>query len=338
MNELFTKPLTLSREIYPGIHRITLPLPGKKPGPVNVYLFVGDTITLLDTGTSRSVGLLEKALAQLDIDFKDIDRIVLTHGHLDHYGAARKIKQAAKSSVELVAPAEDVRGVEKGSDAPAKSIAYFLKVMGVPPVFNPFMRAVFFVFGFLADNCRVDSVIEDGHCLTMGKYEARVIATPGHTRGSVCLFLENDRILFSGDHILKHITPNALPMLGKKPGLPVRKSQMEFYDSIAKIEALAPLKVYPGHGKSITNLAKTAAMYKRTFKERQERIFLMIRPENETVFVIAKRLFPDIACTLRYPLEIYLAISEVYTHLQVLEDKGRLFLSLENNRLRVRKV
>ncbi|MBN1498458.1 MAG: MBL fold metallo-hydrolase, partial [Spirochaetes bacterium] len=76
-------------EIYPGIFRIILPLAGTKPGPVNAYLFTGKPVTLIDTGTLKSAPVLERELGAIGLTFADIDQIVLTHGHIDHYGAAR---------------------------------------------------------------------------------------------------------------------------------------------------------------------------------------------------------------------------------------------------------
>ena len=80
-----------SQEVHPDIFRITLPLYGEKPGPVNSYLFIGDTITLLDVGSAFSTKQLKRALSEHNIKFSDIDQIILSHGHPDHYGAARKI-------------------------------------------------------------------------------------------------------------------------------------------------------------------------------------------------------------------------------------------------------
>lgn len=78
-------------EILPGVYRIILPLAGEKPGPINVYLFTGDPVTIIDTGTLKSVPVLARELAGLGMSFADIEQVVLTHGHIDHYGGAASI-------------------------------------------------------------------------------------------------------------------------------------------------------------------------------------------------------------------------------------------------------
>ena len=69
-----------SVEVLPDVFCIRLPLPGRKPGPVNVYLFKGRKNTLIDTGMAQTAGILKKALAEHHLGFADIDtKIGRTH-------------------------------------------------------------------------------------------------------------------------------------------------------------------------------------------------------------------------------------------------------------------
>jgi len=95
-------------KIHHGIYRIIHPLAGKKPGPVNAYLFTGTTVTLLDTGTLKSFPVLQRTLGELGMTCADIDQIVLTHGHIDHYGAAKKVIAAAGGSISLYIEKEGI--------------------------------------------------------------------------------------------------------------------------------------------------------------------------------------------------------------------------------------
>lgn len=305
-------------EIHPHIHRIILPLPGRQPGPVNTYLFTGQQTTLLDTGINRTVRHLEESFRQIGIGFCDIDRIILTHGHIDHYGAARRIVKQSSGRAAVAVHREDRPVVETGMEVSDRQFSKFYRLMGVPLVFELLFFGVGLFFSSLAENCRVDLCLSDGGKIPVGDYEAIVISTPGHSKGSICLYLEKEGILFSGDHILGHITPNAFVMLESDFDIPWRMSQVEFYDSLKKIEALAPRIVYPAHGKPITDLAQTAAMYREQFSLRQAKILAILKKGEFPVYKIARILFPEITGR-RLPLEIFLAVSEVFTHLQVLE-------------------
>jgi len=326
------KEYKLSREILPDVYSITLPLPGKRPGPVNVYLFEGEKVTLIDTGMAQTAGVLKKALGEHGLRFSDIDRIIVTHGHPDHYGAAKKIVKAGRAKV--AAPAEDVFLIEKGMDVSRKRYKIFLKLMGVPQSIRILLRVLFVMFRRMADNCKVDIILRDGDEIELGKYNARIIETPGHSRGSICVFLEKEKILFCGDTIIEHITPNAFIMLDENERLPVRLSQDEFYESLTKIKKLSPSMIYSAHGKAISDIDKIINGYEKAFAERQGRVLSVVRSGEKNVYRIARGLFPEIG-GVRLPLEIFLSISEVYTNIQVLQREGKVSLNIRDGLLEV---
>ena len=322
-------------EIHPKIFKITLPLPGEKPGPVNVYLFLGKQVTLLDTGTLRTTDLLKSLLSEIGVGFSDIKQIVLTHGHLDHYGAARRIIEGSKGGITIAAHREDKKLVEQGWDVSQKQFAKYFRLMGVPLVHQFSMLLVRWVFSRLAESVSIDRFLSDGDKIVMGDYKATVMATPGHTKGSVSLYLKELNIIFVGDQVIGHITPNAFVMLEDDVILPRRLSQVEFYNSLRKIEALSPRMVYSAHGRPIADLTETANMFREQFSLRQKNILSILSDGSSTVYRIARRLFPDIR-GWRLPLEIYLAVSEVYTHLQVLEKENMVASNINHGVLCVR--
>ena len=329
------KEYKLSREILPDVYCITLPLPGKRPGPVNVYLFKGGTVTLIDTGMVQTAGLLEKALSEHGLRFSDIDRIIATHGHPDHYGAAKKIVRAGRAKV--AAHPEDIVAIESGMDVSRKRYKIFLKLMGVPLSVGILLRLLFVFFSQMADNCAVDIIINDGDEIDIGKYRAKIIGTPGHTKGSVCVFLEKEKVLFCGDTIIEHITPNAFLMLDEKEKLPVRSSQNEFYESLVKIKNLLPSMIYSAHGNAVSDLDQMIDGYKKAFAERQEKVLSLVRAGEKNVYRIARLLFPEIG-GVRLPLEIFLSISEVYTNIQVLQKNGKVSLNIVDGLLEEAEV
>ena len=329
------KEYKLSREILPDVYSITLPLPGKRPGPVNVYLFKGEPVTLIDTGMVQTAGLLEKALDEHGLRFSDIDRIIVTHGHPDHCGAAKKIVRAGRAKV--AAHPEDIVSIESGMDVSRKRYKIFLKLMGVPLSVGILLRLLFVFFSQMADNCAVDMVINDGDEIDIGKYRAKIIGTPGHTKGSICIFLEKGKVLFCGDTIIEHITPNAFLMLDEKEKLPVRSSQNEFYESLVKIRNLWPSIIYSAHGKDVSDLDQIIDGYKKAFAERQEKVLTLVRSGEKNVYRIARLLFQEIG-GIRLPLEIYLSTSEVYTNIQVLQRDGKVSLNIVDGLLEITEV
>ena len=328
---------TRCREIYPGIYRITLPLPGEKPGPVNAYLFTGKTVTLIDTGTLKSVTVLERVLAGLGMVFSDIDQIILTHGHIDHYGAARTIVKGSCKATKVLAHEEDSAIIEHGLEVPMTKFIRYYRLMGVPWIFQLSLVFLLLLFKSMAKNCPIDRFLSDGEKINIGDYEASVITTPGHTRGSICFYLEKEGILFPGDHILGHITPNAFVMLETDFILPRRMSQVEFYDSLSRIEKIVPRIVYPAHGEPIDDIGKTIALFRDQFSLRQKNIISILHDGEFTVYQIGRKLFPEIRGK-RLPLEVFLAVSEVYTHLQVLQKAKTVLSNLKNGAMYYRLV
>lgn len=318
----------------PDVFSIKLPVPGRKPGPVNVYLFKGNKNTIIDTGMVQTAGLLKKALAEHAIGFSDIDQIIVTHGHPEHYGAAKKIVKAGRAKV--IAHAEDRALIEKGFDAYSANYEHFLALVGIPPSIGVLLRLLFILFKRMADNCHVDLLIRDGDEIGLGGYSARIIETPGHSKGSVCVFLEEEKVMFCGDTVIEHITPNAFIMMDDKEMLPVRRSQEEFYRSLKKIKTLSPSIIYSAHGKTISDIDQIVAGYEKAFTERKDHILSIIHGGEKHIYSIARRLFPEIG-GLRLPLEIFLSISEVYTAIQILQQERKISLNIRNGLLEVKE-
>lgn len=162
------------------------------PGGWQVYVWRDeDGITLIDAGAAGSGPEIQAALAELGMGTRDVDRLILTHFHDDHAGGAAEV--AGWGHVEVLAHGQDVpiiRGEQAGpapnfTDAERElhaQVAYAL-----PP----------------APPCRVDRELVDGEVLdTAGA--ALVVATPGHTDGSMALLLPWPRVLFTGDTVAEH--------------------------------------------------------------------------------------------------------------------------------------
>lgn len=162
-------------EIIRGIHVV----PGTRIS--RVYLIEGDDLTLIDTGMPWSAGSVFRYIRSIGRQPTELSRILMTHSHPDHTGGAPGILK--RSGAQVVAHHEDSHYHNSG-----RSLSYMggLSALDVP---IPFLRRT-----------RLDYTVEDSGLIAAAG-GIRVLHTPGHTPGSVCYFLEQDGVLFSGDTI-----------------------------------------------------------------------------------------------------------------------------------------
>jgi glyoxylase-like metal-dependent hydrolase (beta-lactamase superfamily II) len=141
-----------------------------------------DSVTLIDTGAPGSGAEILSAVPH-------VDRIVLTHGHVDHTGAAAELHEATGAPV--LAGAGDADAIRTGGALP-------------PPVFEdwelPIYQRVSVGLPGTAPAAPVDRDLVDGDMLDFGG-GAEILAIPGHTEGSIAIYLPRHRVLFTGDTI-----------------------------------------------------------------------------------------------------------------------------------------
>jgi glyoxylase-like metal-dependent hydrolase (beta-lactamase superfamily II) len=145
---------------------------------------------LVDTGPAGSEGPILRALETLGGAPEDLREIVLTHAHRDHAGSAAAL--AAATGARVLAGAADADAVRGLAAVP-------------PPVLEPWERPVWERVGAgdlpPVPPARVDRELADGDRLEWGGEGARVFHVPGHTPGSIALYLPSAGALFTGDTI-----------------------------------------------------------------------------------------------------------------------------------------
>ena len=131
------------------------------PGEVSVWLIqTTDGLIMIDSAQEPLVDHVLDSVRKVGFDPKNIRYILLTHGHLDHFGGAGKIKAASGGTARVAALAEDWTLIEATYKNPGRGN----QDRGVA-----LMR---------------DMVLQEGQTLTLGKTEIKVYKLPGHTPGS----------------------------------------------------------------------------------------------------------------------------------------------------------
>jgi glyoxylase-like metal-dependent hydrolase (beta-lactamase superfamily II) len=275
----------------------------------NSYLIDAGELALIDTGidTPESLSALQGALSQHGYKLEAIQKIFLTHKHMDHFGLARRLQDI--SGTEVYIHEDDYEGVARFEELYDHINRLYLEKMlqwGIPQQLIDIIaiRSKFAQFG---RSVPADTLTDD-QIIPIGDAELRVIHTPGHTQGSVCFLVED--ALFTGDHLLADYTPNIgateVTATGMLP---------KYRNSLRRIRKFSGLRILPGHGVPITDLSRRIDTILSHHEERQERILnILADGQLRTVYEIALSLFG----TMREHHAL-LGSGEVQAHLEVLE-------------------
>lgn len=207
-------------EVVPGIHVIDL-------GMVQAYLCCeADRVTLIDAGLADSSGAILEALRHVRRLPSNLRQIVLTHWHPDHTGALSELlDRTGALAVAHEADAPVISGETAGPPPRILDVErpYFDAKPDVPP----------------APPARVDRHVRDGDEIDLDGV-SEIVGVPGHTPGSIAIYLPRRRVLFAGDAVA---SMNGRPIVGVFNVDPV-----EARVSFAKLAALEFDVACFGHG------------------------------------------------------------------------------------------
>jgi hydroxyacylglutathione hydrolase len=202
-----------------------------KLGIVNSFVIKGEKAVVVDTGYPGNGDKLLRCLQKNLIKPEDVSLIVLTHGHIDHYGSAAELRKI--TGAPIAAHKADAEFLKRGINyigTPARLSGRVLK---------------FFYAG--ADEVKttpleVDIIFDNDRDLKEFGIAGRVIHTPGHTEGSVSL------ILSTGEAIVGDLVMGKFFFKGV-PGYPLFVSDMSrLRESTQRVVQLSPTIICASHG------------------------------------------------------------------------------------------
>jgi glyoxylase-like metal-dependent hydrolase (beta-lactamase superfamily II) len=302
-----------------GIHRLQIPTPFAV-GTVNSYFVEEPVPTLIDVPPHGDVylGELRAGLGRLGSSLHRVRRIIVTHPHIDHCGSAAAV--AAESGAEIWVSREGARWLEQYDQELVAEEAFskeFLTCAGVPKAWVEEAIPRFFVGARELAKCvRVAHYMQEGDELALGGGSFRVTAVPGHTPWCMLIHDEAHGLAFSGDFLLKDISSNALCQRGDVlPG--GYKSLKAYKASLMRVEEMKLKLVLPGHGDVIEEPSQRIAELLAFIDERRRLIRDILARGAQTPFQMMHVLFPGLPAD-----ELFLAISEIMGHLEILEEEG----------------
>lgn len=267
-----------------------------------VYLVAdGDEGALIDSGfgDERSVRARLDYLAErpgLRLRY-----IILTHHHFDHSSGAHQLRRATGAQVALH-PQEERFLRDWQGEAP-QDIEIPADQQAVAEQVRRFRRQ--------AAEAVPDIPLADGDALRVGNLTLEVVHTPGHTLGSVCLYLREERTLFTGDTALG---------LGTVAISPPPYGDMALYlQSLERLKGLDCALMLPGHGQPVHDVPRKLQELIDHRRERERQILQLIADGKRTPRAMLRAIYPELDRRI-----VPMALRQIEAHLAKLRAEGRV--------------
>ncbi len=288
---------------------------------VYCYVVIGAGVpTLVDTGSGigNSNDHLLSGIQSLRTTFgeslsvTDIRRILVSHGHIDHFGGVSFMVEQTGAQVGINEIDRRVlTNYEERVVIATKDLRVYLERAGVKA---ERLDTLLEMYGFAKKHVRsvkVDILLEEDTPLDGMQF----IHTPGHCPGQMCIRIGD--VLLSADHILARITPHQAPeSITHYTGLG------HYLDALKKIERLDGIRLaLGGHEEPIHYVYTRIQGIRASHQRKLERVQDAIREAGKPITIsdISKHMYPD-----RHGYDVLLAIEEVGAHVEYLYEHGRL--------------
>ncbi len=302
-----------------GVHRLAIPTPFQV-GRVNAYLIEDEPLTLIDSGPNSAKALdeLEQALRARGHAIEDIELLVISHQHIDHFGLASILARRSGAEVAALSGLDAYLGsFREATELDDVFAEHTMLRHGIPTDVVSALRAVSASFRAWGSTVEVTRSLADGEELRLRDRTLRVLHRPGHSPSDT-LFWDGQRSLaIVADHLIKHISSN--PLLARPLGAgrdftgPRPEALVAYTASLEQTRAMDFELVLPGHGLPITDHRALIDLRLRMHDRRAERMRELIAQQPRTAHEVAHELWGNIAVT-----QAYLTLSEVLGHMDLL--------------------
>ncbi|MBP1931050.1 MBL fold metallo-hydrolase [Ammoniphilus resinae] len=285
----------------------------------NFYLVEeAGSLSLIDAGvdTVDAWELLRQTLTKHGFAFSDLKQILVTHNHHDHIGLINRI--CAQQAVPVYAHAEAIPRMKRDPKFLTMRIKFFEQLyreMGCGPMGEKQIEKLKeAVHNNQHQMIRTDILPFTGSD-SIGDFQ--IIETPGHAPDHVSFFDPKKKWLFVGDHLIQHISSNAIVE-------PDQQGQriltlIQYKESLQKCLTIDAEIIFPGHGELIRNHQELIHRRLTRMDQKAEKMLELLASGLSTANQLAQTLYKG-----KYESEFSLVMSEIIGHLDYLEANGRI--------------
>lgn len=285
------------------------------------YLLL-DSAALIDTGvgTSQAREALKNQIETAGVNPSEIKHVILTHLHGDHVGLVDFVRSISAARVYAHFSVKDMQNEMaeswKGLFKEAQNELKMLGGAGYLSLFGRFERFLRRPRPFT----EIDEALDDAEDIMLDGSSLKVFWTPGHAPEHICLYDEERRILYSGDHVLPRITSHiSLHTFQRRD--PLR----EYLDSLDRLKGLPVDAVLPAHEHIFHDLDGRIQELKLHHASRCDEIKGSIRNREKTVFQISEEVSWDTKPWSQMDFwSKRMAAAETLAHLVYLRNKGEV--------------
>ncbi|OHD10826.1 MAG: hypothetical protein A2Y41_13420 [Spirochaetes bacterium GWB1_36_13] len=310
---------------------IPIKLPIKK---TNSTVIFDEPLSIIDPGVKslNTLKMIDETLQKKGKSLKDIRRILLTHGHIDHFGAAMDIQKISGAEI-FIHPHDFEKIQRKNRNDDEFTLRYkdILTQHGCP---EKGLLGIDRFWDYIKD--MYDPILEvsfyQDPFIKFATTKLEIIETPGHTRGSVVFFHPETGLLISGDTVIDGITPN--PVIEFLENGNRFASQSCFRESIQKISSYPVKKIIGGHGKENGDPKSLFKSYQEEWSKNETKLIsLFEKHDSLSAYEALVHIFGELE-----DFNIFLGMSEMIGSFDYLESKEKIIYFEKNGKVRAKML